>query len=99
MNFGGWPPNDNSGMGDNFNNFGYFRRGIDEATLREIATITGGEYFYATSANELAKVFNELPTYFITREETTEISVFFTAVGAVLAALALLLGLLWRPLP
>lgn len=99
MNFGGWPP-DAFGMGDNQSNLGgYFRRGIDEAMLKEIAAMTGGEYYYATSASELSRVFDELPTYFITREETTEISVFFTAAGALLASIALILGLLWRPLP
>ena len=78
---------------------GGFRRGIDEATLIEIAAITGGEYYSATSASELQKVFESLPTYLNVREETTEISVFFATVGAVLAAIALLLSMLWNPLP
>jgi Ca-activated chloride channel family protein len=78
---------------------GFFRRGIDEQTLKQIASMTGGEYYYATSAGELQSVFDGIPTYFITRQETTEISVFFTAAGALLTAAAIILGILWRPLP
>jgi Ca-activated chloride channel homolog len=76
-----------------------FRRGIDEATLIEIAAITGGEYYAAASAGELQKVFAELPTYLMVRQETTEISVLFAGAGALLAALALLLSMIWHPLP
>jgi Ca-activated chloride channel homolog len=78
---------------------GGFRRGIDEATLIEIAAITGGEYYSATSSGELQKVFESLPSYLSLRQETTEISVYFATIGAFLAALALLLSLLWNPLP
>jgi Ca-activated chloride channel family protein len=78
---------------------GGFRRGIDEATLKQIAAMTGGEYYPAMSAGELQKVFQNLPTYLITRHEITEISVAFTALGALLAALAIGLSLIWHPLP
>jgi Ca-activated chloride channel family protein len=78
---------------------GRFRRGIDEATLKQVADMTGGEYYAATSAGELHDVFQNLPTYLITKHETTEISVVFTAIGALLAALAIGLSLIWHPLP
>jgi Ca-activated chloride channel family protein len=78
---------------------GRFRRGIDEVTLKEIADMTGGTYYAPESADELQEVFRSLPTYLITRHETTEISVAFTAIGALLAALAIVLSLLWHPLP
>lgn len=78
---------------------GGFRRGIDEATLEEVADMTDGAYYSAESAGELQEVFRNLPTHLITRHETTEVSFAFTAAGAVLAALALLLAALWRPLP
>lgn len=78
---------------------GVFRRGIDEQTLREIADMTGGNYYSAESAGELQDVFKGLPTYLIAKHETTEISVFFAAIGAFLAALALVLALIWQPLP
>ena len=82
-----------------YGGMGGFRRGIDEATLIEIAAITGGEYYSATSAGELQKVFGSLPTYLHVRQETTEISVIFASVGALLASVALLLSMLWNPLP
>ena len=78
---------------------GRFRRGIDEVTLKRIADLTDGEYYSAESAGELVDVFNKLPTYLITKHETTEISVAFAALGALLAALAIALSLLWHPLP
>lgn len=78
---------------------GWFRRGIDEETLREIASMTGARYYAADSARELEEVFTNLPTNLITRPETTEISVIFTAAGALLAAAALLLSMRWQPLP
>jgi Ca-activated chloride channel family protein len=77
---------------------GGFRRGIDEVTLKEIAKLTGGEYYQAKSANELNDVFKSLPTYLITKRETTEISFAFSALGALLAGTAILLSMLWHPL-
>jgi Ca-activated chloride channel family protein len=87
------------GFGGGWGSGGRFRRGIDEVTLKEIATMTGGTYYSATSAGELQSVFQKLPTFLRTRQETTEISVAFTAIGAFLAALAIVLGLIWHPLP
>ncbi len=78
---------------------GGYRMGIDEETLKQIATLTGGEYYSATSAGELQSVFQKLPTYFTLKQEFMEISVAFTAIGALLAALAIGLSLIWRPLP
>jgi Ca-activated chloride channel family protein len=78
---------------------GGFRRGIDEETLQKIADMTGGAYYSAESAGELQEVLRSLPTYLMTRNETMEISVLFAAIGALLAALAIGLSLLWHPLP
>ncbi len=90
-------------MGESNNFFGGFggfrRRGIDEETLKRIAVMTGGEYYSANSASELQKVFDDLPTFLITRKETVEISVIFAALSALLIAGAVLLAQLWRPLP
>lgn len=95
------PNNDQFGGGQGFGGGGGqgFRRGIDEATLVQIATMTGGEYYAASSAGELQAVFESLPLTFTSRTETTEISVFFAAGGALLAILALALSLRWNPLP
>lgn len=78
---------------------GRFRRGIDETTLKQIADLTGGKYYSASSATELQDVFQSLPTYLIAKHGVNEISVVFAALGALLAAAAVILSLLWRPLP
>jgi Ca-activated chloride channel family protein len=74
------------------------RRGIDEATLKQIAEMTGGTYYAASSAGELNDVFRNLPTYLITKHEVTEISFIFAAIGALLAASAIVLSMLWHPM-
>ena len=77
---------------------GRFRRGIDEATLKQIADMTGGTYYTASSAGELLDVFQDLPTSLITKTEVMEISVLFTAIGVLLAVIATGLSMLWHPL-
>jgi Ca-activated chloride channel homolog len=77
---------------------GFFRRGIDEDTLIEIAAITGGEYYSAESADALHDVFESLPTAITTYTETTEVAFVFAALGALLATAALLLSLRWHTL-
>jgi Ca-activated chloride channel family protein len=64
-----------------------------------IAEMTGGEYYSATSAGELHEVFRQLPTYLITKEERSEISVAFSAAGMLLAGLAIVLSMVWHPFP
>jgi Ca-activated chloride channel family protein len=78
---------------------GGFPRGIDEPTLRQVAEATGGTYYPAESAEELEHVLAGLPTTLITKHEVVEVSAGFVGLGGVLAAFALLLGRLWRPLP
>lgn len=78
---------------------GRFRRGIDEVTLQRIADMTGGTYYSAESGSELQSVFQNLPTNIILKHEVTEISVIFTAIGALLAGLGIALSMLWHPLP
>jgi Ca-activated chloride channel homolog len=78
---------------------GNFPRGIDEATLKQIAAMTGATYHPASSASELQSVFASLPTSLITKNEVTEVSFVFVGSGALLAGLAIMLGKIWRPLP
>ncbi len=92
--FGGGP----FGGGGQFGGGG-FRRGIDDVTLKQVADMTGGSYYSASSADELQNVFQNLPTYLITKHEVAEISFIFVAIGALLAALAIVLALIWHPLP
>lgn len=92
----------NGSLGEFGGGGGDYRRrgwGIDEASLKEIAAMTGGEYYTAGSANELKKVFDSLPRVLVSREETLEVSVAFAALAAALVAGAVLLAQLWHPLP
>jgi Ca-activated chloride channel family protein len=91
---GGFGPNFGGGGGLG----GGFRREIDEATLTQIADMTGGKYYLASTASELQDVFENLPTYVIATRQTTEISVFFTAFAVLLTILAMTLAFLWHPL-
>jgi Ca-activated chloride channel family protein len=75
-----------------------FRLQIDEATLKQIADITGGTYYYASSANELQDVFQNLPSFVIATRETIEVSVFFTASAALMILLAMFLSFRWHSL-
>ncbi len=94
--FGGTDPFRGQGGGQGGSGF---RRGIDEETLRQVAEMSGGTYYTASSAGELDEVFAELPTLTITRTEVMEISVLFALAGAALVVLALGLALRWSPLP
>jgi Ca-activated chloride channel family protein len=76
-----------------------FNRGIDEDTLRAVASATGGEYYPAESSGELERVLAALPTALITRHEVQDVAFAFLGIGGILAAAALLLGRAWRPLP
>ena len=78
---------------------GRWRIALDDVTLRHVAAMTGAEYYQAESDDELLDVFANLPTYLETTRVTTEISVFFVAIGALLAILAIALTLRWNPLP
>lgn len=104
MNCGGFQEFDQfgGGGGGGFDNFfggnNVFRRELDETTLRQVADLTGGTYYAATSADELQKVFRDLPTYVIATRERIEVSVFFTALAALLVLAAMLLAFRWHPL-
>ncbi len=105
--FIGREPGSAPGFGGGFGGQGFggggpgggFRRGIDDTTLIQVANLTGGQYYPAESASELESVFAGLPTSLITKHETIEISVGFVALALGLAALGVLLGRAWRPLP
>jgi Ca-activated chloride channel family protein len=76
-----------------------FRRGIDDQALMQVAALTGGKYSPAESASQLESVFQALPTSLITKHEAVEVTVAFVVTGTALAALAIVLGRAWRPLP
>jgi hypothetical protein len=60
--------------------------------------MTGGAYYFASSASELEDVFQNLPSFVVATRETIEVSVFFTAFAALTIILALFLSFRWHPL-
>ena len=77
---------------------GSFGNGPDEATLKQIAEMTGGEFYSATSADELQMVFQELNSFLALNNQSIEVSAYFAAIGTFLAMAAFLLAALWHPL-
>jgi Ca-activated chloride channel family protein len=86
------------GGGAPFFGGGGFRRELDEAALQQIADMTGGTYYAATSAGELQDVFQNLPTYLVVTREKVEIGAFFNALAVLLILAAVFLSLRWNPL-
>ena len=68
---------------------------LDEETLRAIADLTRGEYFYAGNAVDLKKVYQKMSSRLVMETKKTEVSAFFAAAGAALVLLAALLSLAW----
>lgn len=72
---------------------------IDEETLQGVADLTGGTYYRAENADQLLDVFLNLPTQIVLQKESLEISVFFAALGAILATAGMGLSLWWNRYP
>ena len=68
---------------------------LDEETLKRIADMTRAEYFNASTAAELTKVYQTLNTRLVLERKNTEITVFLAAIGVVFALASALLSLLW----
>jgi Ca-activated chloride channel family protein len=68
---------------------------LDEESLKTIANITRGEYFYAGTAVDLQKVYETLNTRLVLETRQTEITALFAALAAVFAVLAAGLSVLW----
>ena len=68
---------------------------LDEESLKQIANVTQGEYFYAGTATDLKKVYENLNSKLVFEQKETEITALFAAAAAVLALLSALLSVLW----
>jgi Ca-activated chloride channel homolog len=68
---------------------------LDAETLKQIATRTEAEYFYAGTAEDLKKVYEKLSSRITLETKETEISAIFAAIAAALAVLAAALSLWW----
>src|SRR5206468_8814225 len=68
---------------------------LDEETLKTIADVTRGEYFYAGNAVDLQKIYTALNSRFVMETKKTEVGALFTAAAGVLVLLAAALSLAW----
>jgi Ca-activated chloride channel homolog len=69
---------------------------IDEAALRSIAKTTGATYHRAASADQLERVFANLPKRVVTVHEIHELTVYLVALGALLAIGAVATSRWWN---
>jgi Ca-activated chloride channel family protein len=99
---GGFDPTMDPNFGGGFPaGGGGFRRFqvIDVETLTGVAELTGGQFYLAEDANQLQKVFADLPRQVVRQRRDIELSAGFAAGGAALAGLAMVLSLLWNRSP
>ena len=68
---------------------------LDEETLKQIANITQGEYFYAGNAVDLKKVYQTLNAKLVMERKKTEVTALFAALAALLALVSAALSLAW----
>lgn len=68
---------------------------LDEETLKTIADLTRGEYFYAGTAVDLKKIYETLNSKLVLETKKTEVTALFAAAAALLATLAALISLIW----
>lgn len=69
---------------------------LDEESLKRIAEMTQGEYFYAGTAVDLKKIYESLTAKIAFEKKQTEITALFAAAAALLAILAAGLSLWWH---
>jgi Ca-activated chloride channel family protein len=68
---------------------------LDEPTLREVARMTGGEYYHAGTADELRSVYQGLGSRLQVQTRETELTALLALAGAVLALAAASLSIRW----
>jgi Ca-activated chloride channel family protein len=68
---------------------------LDEETLKTIANITRGDYFYAGTATDLKKVYQGMNARMVLQKQQSEITALFVAAAAVFILLAAGLSLAW----
>ena len=68
---------------------------LDEDTLKAVADITRGEYFYAGNAVDLKKVYQALNAKLVMERKKTEVTALFSGLAALLAVVSAALSLAW----
>jgi Ca-activated chloride channel family protein len=68
---------------------------LDEGMLQAIAQMTGGQYFNATSVEEMRQVYETLNTQLVLKTQETEVTALFTGLGMMTLLLGAALSMLW----
>jgi len=68
---------------------------LDEDMLRNIADITGGEYFPASNASDLREVYQSMASRTFMEKKETELSAIFAGIAALLTITAATLSMWW----
>jgi Ca-activated chloride channel homolog len=68
---------------------------LDEPTLREVARMTGGEYFHAGTAEDLRRVYQNLGSRLQVQTRETELTGLLVFLAAVLLVTGSSLSVLW----
>ncbi len=68
---------------------------LDEPTLREVARLTGGEYYHAGTAEDLRSVYQNLGSRLQMQTRETELTGLLAMVAAILLVGGATLSLLW----
>ena len=68
---------------------------LDEATLRQIAQITGGTYYNAQNEQDLLKIYDNLSSSLVIKPEKTEITSLFAGASILILLIGGVLSLTW----
>jgi Ca-activated chloride channel family protein len=68
---------------------------LDEDALKSIAETTHGDYFYAGTAPDLKKVYQDLNSKLVLEKKETEVTALFAALAAFLMLCAVVLSMWW----
>ena len=68
---------------------------LDEETLKSIANVTRGAYFYAGTASDLKKIYEGMSARMVLQKQQTEVTALFVAAAAVFVLAAAGFSLAW----
>lgn len=68
---------------------------LDEATLKQIAELTKGQYYNATNETDLRAIYEKLATHLVIRSDEQEITFGFTGLGGFMLLCGGILSLFW----
>ncbi|MBM3506520.1 MAG: VWA domain-containing protein [Alphaproteobacteria bacterium] len=68
---------------------------LNEEALRQVAEITRGAYFHASTAEELTEVYATLNREFFVETKKTEVTAFFAALATALTFASVALSMMW----